>query len=260
MSERTAVITGAADGIGWAMAQVFAEAGYRVALADIDLDKARGRAAQLGEAHLALPVDVSDEQAVVALAAKVGEAFGHVDALVNNAGISDSHLPTLEQDVGHFQRVVDIHLKGTFLMCREFGRLMTASRQGAIVNISSIAGLGGMPRRNGYGAAKAGIVALTRSLACEWARHGVRVNAIAPGYVATGLVKGLVEAGKIDIGKIERRVPLGRLAEPEDIARSALFLVSPAAAYITGTVLSVDGGWHAFGDFGDASNPEELEA
>ncbi|TWG99504.1 NAD(P)-dependent dehydrogenase (short-subunit alcohol dehydrogenase family) [Mesorhizobium sp. J18] len=259
MSERIAVITGAADGIGWAMAQVFAEAGYRVALADLDLENAKERAAGLGYGHQALPVDVSDEQAVVALAAKVGETFGHVDALVNNAGISDSHLPTLEQDVGQFQRVMDVHLKGTFLMCREFGRLMTARQQGAIVNISSIAGLGGMPRRNGYGAAKAGIVALTRSLACEWARYGVRVNAIAPGYVATGLVRSLAEAGKIDIGKIERRVPLGRLAEPEDIALSAFFLVSPAAAYITGTVLSVDGGWHAFGDFGDASLGKERQ-
>jgi NAD(P)-dependent dehydrogenase (short-subunit alcohol dehydrogenase family) len=123
----------------------------------------------------------------------------------------------------------------------------------AIVNIASIAGLGGLPRRNGYGAAKAGIVAMTRSMACEWAASGVRVNAVAPGYVETALVRKLADEGFVDEARTRRRIPMGRLARPEEIAAAILFLCSPAASYITGTVLSVDGGWMAFADAGDAS-------
>ncbi len=252
MSERSVVITGAANGIGWAMAQAFAGAGYRVAIADIDRAAAEERAGSLGDRHLALRLDVANEDEVAA-AAHVEQTFGGIDVLVNNAGIGDSHLPTLEQTSDHFQKVVDIHLRGTFLMCREFGRLMAAQGGGAIVNVSSITALGGMPRRNAYGAAKAGIIALTRNLACEWAASGVRVNAIAPGYTATDLLRVLAEAGKIDMAAIRRRIPLGRLADPAEIAKAALFLASPDASYVTGATLSVDGGWAAFGDFGDAN-------
>jgi NAD(P)-dependent dehydrogenase (short-subunit alcohol dehydrogenase family) len=128
---------------------------------------------------------------------------------------------------------------------------MLAQRSGAIVNLGSIAGLAGIPARNAYGAAKAGIVAMTRSLACEWARDGVRVNAVAPGYVATELVETLKRNGQMNLQAIERRTPMGRLAQPDEIARAISFLASDAASYITGTVLSVDGGWHAYGAAGD---------
>jgi NAD(P)-dependent dehydrogenase (short-subunit alcohol dehydrogenase family) len=254
MGEKPGVlVTGAADGIGWATAELFAARGWRVAIADIDEDAARRRANELGEGHLGLGVDVADEAAVVACAETMRERFGGCDALVNNAGIGDTHLPTLEQKLADFRRVVDVHLQGTYLMSREIGRLMVAAGAGAIVNTSSIAGLGGMARRNAYGAAKAGIVSLTRAMACEWARHGVRVNAVAPGYVGTHLVRQLASAGRIDIAGIRKRVPMGRLGEPKDIAEAVVFLASPAASFITGAVLSVDGGWTAFGDFGDAS-------
>jgi NAD(P)-dependent dehydrogenase (short-subunit alcohol dehydrogenase family) len=130
---------------------------------------------------------------------------------------------------------------------------MMAQGGGAILNLASIAGLTGLPKRNAYGAAKAGIIAMTRNMACEWARYGIRVNALAPGFVSTALVQKLEAAGRIDRARLERRIPMGRLAEPAEIAETAWFLCSPAATYVTGSVLSVDGGWHAFGDAGDAS-------
>ncbi|MBP2232578.1 NAD(P)-dependent dehydrogenase (short-subunit alcohol dehydrogenase family) [Azospirillum agricola] len=254
------LITGAADGIGWAMARRFAGGGHRVVLADIDHDKAAARAAALnggtdgsaGGGHIAVAADVAKEADVVAMVAAVTDRWGRLDVLVNNAGIGDSHLPTLDQGVEAFDRLLRIHLTGGFLAAREAGRIMVRQGCGAIVNVSSIAGLGGLPRRNAYGAAKAGIVAMTRSLACEWADCGIRVNAIAPGYVGTDLVQRLEQAGRIDMDRLKRRIPMGRLGRPEEIAEAAWFLASPQAGYITGSVLSVDGGWHAFADAGDA--------
>lgn len=248
----TAIITGAAEGIGWALARRFAAAGCRVALADIAGERAEARAAELGSGHLGLACDVSDEASVRAAVAATAAALGPIEILVNNAGIGDTHLPTFEQDIGQFERVLKIHLGGTFLMSREVARLMT-DRGGAILNISSIAGLGGLPRRNAYGAAKAGIAQMTKNLACEWAGLGIRVNALAPGYTGTALVRRLEAAGRIDRAKLERRIPMGRLAEPEEIAEAGWFLCSPAASYVTGAILSVDGGWQAFSDAGDAS-------
>jgi NAD(P)-dependent dehydrogenase (short-subunit alcohol dehydrogenase family) len=253
MRDQTAIITGAADGIGWAMAQGFAEAGYRVLIADLDGDKAASRAAELGAAHAGAAVDVTRDSDVTALAELADARFGRCDVLVNNAGIADRHLPTLEQDMEHFGRVLDVHLKGTFMMSRAIGARMIAAGSGAIVNIGSIAGVSGMPRRNAYGAAKAGIVSMTRAMACEWAGQGLRVNAIIPGYVETALVRALIAEGKIDADRLRRRIPMGHLAQPGDIAAAALFLVSGQARYITGTTLTVDGGWSAFGDSGDAS-------
>jgi NAD(P)-dependent dehydrogenase (short-subunit alcohol dehydrogenase family) len=253
MQDQTAIITGAADGIGWAMAQGFAEAGYRVLIADLDGDKASSRAGELGAAHVGAAVDVTRDSDVTALAELADARFGRCDVLVNNAGIADRHLPTLEQDMEHFGRVLDVHLKGTFMMSRAIGARMIAAGSGAIVNIGSIAGVSGMPRRNAYGAAKAGIVSMTRAMACEWAGQGLRVNAIIPGYVETALVRALIAEGKIDADRLRRRIPMGHLAQPGDIAAAALFLVSGQARYITGTTLTVDGGWSAFGDSGDAS-------
>ncbi|OLL30816.1 short-chain dehydrogenase [Burkholderia sp. SRS-W-2-2016] len=252
---RVAIVTGAANGIGWACARRFAQDGFSVVLADLDGRRAAERAAELADsqtdapagAHLGIGADVASEADVRALIDSCVERYGRLDVLVNNAGNADQPHPTVEQNVDAFDRLLGIHVRGTFLMCREAGRVMLAQRRGAIVNLGSIAGLAGIPARNAYGAAKAGIVAMTRSLACEWARDGIRVNAVAPGYVATELVETLQRNGQMNLQKIEQRTPMGRLARPDEIANAIAFLASDAASYVTGSVLSVDGGWHAFG-------------
>lgn len=251
-----AAVTGAGDGIGWATATAFARSGHAVCLIDIDATKAAERARELGSGHLALGCDVANEADVKGVFAKIGTQFGRLDVLVNNAGIGSPHLPTTAQTLESFEKVLRIHLGGSFLCAREAHPLLKAGRHGAIVNISSIAGITGLPRRNAYGAAKAGIAMMTKSLACEWAADGIRVNAIAPGFVATALVKKLEADGFVDAPRLRRRIPMGRLADPAEIAEAIQFLASRAASYITGTVLSVDGGWAAFGDAGDASSAD----
>ena len=251
-SAKAVLVTGGADGIGWAIARRFAGEGYRVAIADLRGDAAVARARELGEGHIAITADMADEGQVVSMVAKAQAAFGRIDVLVNNAGIADSIEPTTQQSADHFRKLLDIHLTGSFVASRDVAKLMASQGGGAIVNLSSMAGLIGLPRRNAYSAAKAGLAAMTRAMAAEWGRRGIRVNSIAPGYVATDLVQRLSQEGKLDTGAIERRTPLGRLAKPEEIADAAFFLASPQASFITGIVLTVDGGWVAFGLAGDA--------
>ena len=216
-------------------------------IADLNGEAAARRAAELGATHLGVACDVSAEASVVALMTEVRERYGRLDALVNNAGIGEQSVMTLEQSVEAFDRILSVHLRGTFLASREAARIFVAQGSGAVVNIGSIAGLGGHPGRNAYGAAKAGIASMTQALASEWARDGIRVNAVAPGYVLTELVKALVAKGALNLADIEANTPMGRTAEPAEIAEAIAFLVSPRASFITGVVLPVDGGWQAFG-------------
>ncbi len=247
-----AIVTGAADGIGWATAQRLAADGYHVALLDLRAEAAQARAAELGAPHLALDCDVTSDASVQAAVAEVLARFGRIDALVNNAGIGDQSEATVEQNTQAFDRVLAVHLRGTFLMSQSVARVMLQAdreygQRGAIVNLGSIASSIGLPSRNAYCAAKAGVLGMTRAMASEWARAGIRVNAVAPGYVRTELVLALERQGALDAAGIAHRTPLGRMAEPAEIAEAIAFLASPKASYITGAVLPVDGGWTAFG-------------
>jgi NAD(P)-dependent dehydrogenase (short-subunit alcohol dehydrogenase family) len=248
-----ALVTGAADGIGWATAQCLATSGWHVALLDLNGELAKERASFLGEGHTGWACDVTSIEDVKSCVTEIKATYGSIDALVNNAGIADQTVPTLVQDIDAFDRVLAVHLRGTFLMSQQVIACMTEQSRnaegvrGAIVNIGSIASTGGIPGRNAYCAAKAGVLGMTRALASEWARRGIRVNAVAPGYVKTSLVQKLTEQGAIDGVSIARRTPMGRMAETYEIANAISFLISPQASYITGVVLPVDGGWAALG-------------
>ncbi|MDI1239984.1 MAG: glucose 1-dehydrogenase [Polaromonas sp.] len=245
--ESVAVITGAGDGIGWSVAQRLAQDFTHIVIADVRAEAARKRAAELGAEHWGQGCDVTSESDVVALIRQVKERFGRIDALVNNAGIGEQAEMTLEQTVAAFDRILAVHVRGTFLASREAGRIFVEQQSGVIVNLSSIAGHQGHPGRNAYGAAKAGISSLTEAMASEWARDGIRVNAVAPGYVLTELVKELVAKGALNLNDIEQNTPMGRTAQPQEIAEVIAFLASDRASYITGVTLAVDGGWMAFG-------------
>ena len=248
-----AIVTGAAEGIGWATAQQLAQAGWTVALFDMNGPRVAERASALGAQHSGWACDVTNADEVKARVHDVVAQHGRIDGLVNNAGIADQTAPTLQQDIQAFDQVLAVHLRGAFLMSQQVIAQMVQQprdahgNRGALVNIGSIASFGGIPGRNAYCAAKAGVLGMTRALATEWARQGIRVNAVAPGYVKTALVASLVDRGAIDAQAIARRTPMGRMAAPEEIAQVIAFLASPMASYITGAVLPVDGGWTALG-------------
>ena len=252
LAGRVALITGAGSGLGLATARAFAAAGARIAINDLKPETATAAAASLGPQHIGLGGDVSNEADVTALVDGVMAACGRIDILVNNAGLPDSLTPTVDQTLQHWQRLIDVHLTGTYLVSKTVAPHMIGAGGGVILNVSSIAGVLGLPVRTAYSAAKAGISMMTRVLGCEWAPHGIRVNAVAPGYIWTPMLESLSSAGKVDLDRIKRRTPMGRLGTPEDIAKVMLFLASDAAGFVTATVLPVDGGYCAFGAPSDA--------
>jgi NAD(P)-dependent dehydrogenase (short-subunit alcohol dehydrogenase family) len=253
------LITGGASGIGWAGAQAFAARGARVAIADLKAEVAEAKAAELvasglGNGHIGLGGDVSDEDVVDRMVSMVVEKLGQLDVAVSCAGMPDVFAPTLEQSGAQFSRMLDVHLGGTFLVAKRAAAEMIPRGRGAIINISSIAGTHALPMRNGYTAAKHGVIGLTKALGSEWGQSGVRVNAIAPGYIHTPFIARLMEEGKLDGDMLRRRTPMGVLLPPEAIANAMIFLASPLAAMVTATVLTVDGGYTAFGGAGDAAS------
>lgn len=250
LSGRKALVTGGASGIGEATAKLLVELGASVAIADLNRDALPDAMKRIG-ADASTTGDVAGAADAERMVSEAAQALGGLDLVFNSAGIGDDLVPVHEQEPDRWQRVVDVNLRGTYLICRAAGRLMLREKRGAIVNVSSIVGLDGFPGRSAYGVAKAGIIHLTKTLACEWGPAGIRVNAIAPAYTLTPMVQSLLDRKIFDPSLIERRTPLGRLAFSEEMARAAAFLLSDWASYITGTVLPVDGGWSAYGAAGD---------
>jgi NAD(P)-dependent dehydrogenase (short-subunit alcohol dehydrogenase family) len=250
LAGKVALVTGASRGIGKACALALAEAGADVVCAATTAANAEPVAEQvraLGRRALAAAAEVQDAAQVGALFDAAEGALGGVDILVNNAGISVPQL-ILEMDETTWDRVVDTNLKGVFLCAQRAARGMQArGAGGAIVNIGSLAGENAFPMRANYCASKAGVHHLTRVMAIEWARLGIRVNCVAPGYVLTELVQELHAQGRLQISALEARTPQGRLGTPRDIADAVVYLAGDGAAYVTGSVLLVDGGWHAYG-------------
>lgn len=239
LAGQTALVTGGSRGIGLAISQALAEDGARVAIADIDAEGAASAAAQLaGAGHAGYSCDVGDARQCRATVAAATKAQGIVTILINNAGITrDSLLLRMKEE--DWDRVMEVNLKGAFNMTRAVSRGMMKRRSGSIVNISSVIGMMGNAGQANYAASKAGLVGLTKSVARELAKRGVRCNAIAPGYIATEMTAGLDER---TTGELGARIPMGRLGTPSDVADVARFLAGPQARYITGQVLAVDGG------------------
>jgi 2-deoxy-D-gluconate 3-dehydrogenase len=245
---RSAMVTGGGRGIGRAVALGLSEAGAKLAVADIDLAAAEDTASAIreqgGEA-IAVALDVADEAAVEAGIKKTALTHGGIDVLVNNAGTAIRR-PSVELALADWDKVVRVNMTGLFLCARAAARLMIAGRGGSIVNMASIMGLsgGGLYPNISYQATKGAVVNMTRALALEWARSGIRVNAVAPTWVRTDFIKGLLTQPEL-IARIEAMTPLGRLAEPSDVVGAVLFLASPASAMVTGHTLPVDGGFLA---------------
>ena len=242
-----AVVTGASKGIGEAVARALAEAGARIAVTSRDPVATAAVAASLGEGHLGIAMDVRSTSSVDTAAAAIGARLGTPTILVNNAGVNRIGAAELLSD-DDWELVIDVDLTGVYRCCRAFGGLMLTARRGSIVNVASITGaIVGMPGRAPYGAAKAGVVGLTRVLAVEWADRGVRVNAVLPGPVRTSMVDHAIESGFIDEQELVDRSPSGRIAEPEDIAGAVVSLCDPRGAFVTGQAIAVDGGYATYG-------------
>ncbi|HXG04276.1 MAG TPA: glucose 1-dehydrogenase [Candidatus Binatia bacterium] len=245
LAGRTALVTGSTKGIGLAIARAFAREGARVAINARRAEDCDGVAKAVG--GVAVPADLSRPDEVRRLAREATAALGGtVDILVNNAG-QPRVAPAAELAEADYRTTLELNLNAAFLLSQEIGRGMLGRRRGVIINVSSINGTVPFPQRLAYCVSKAGLNMLTRVMAIEWAASGVRVNAIAPGYVETEIVKGLSARGILDRAVLARRTPLGRLGDPDEIAAVAVFLASDEASYITGEVVTADGGWSAYG-------------
>jgi len=238
---KTALVTGSARGIGREIAKVLCRDGFSVMLSDINaegLETTKREFASCGCSVSAFPADISNAQDAEKLVEETVNAFGRLDVLVNNAGITkDGLIPRMTEDM--WDVVLKVNLKGTFLMSRAAGKVMLKQKSGAIINISSVIGLMGNAGQANYAASKAGIIAFTKSFAKEFGRRGIRANAIAPGFIKSDMTDVLPDKVK---EQMLSQIPLGRFGFQEDVAHAVSFLASERSSYITGQVITVDGG------------------
>ncbi len=241
LAGKTAVVTGAASGIGAAITRAFADSGARVAILDLNIDAAKAGADELrGEAQ-AFACDVTNVESITTAVSDVTDTFGGIDILVNSAGIVDL-APVEELSSTAWSRTIDVNLTGSFLMAQAVGRTMiTAGKGGRIINLASQAGSVAIEGHVAYCASKFGIIGVTKTMALEWGSHGITVNSISPTVVLTELGKKAWDGPKGEAMKTQ--IPTGRFAEPEEIAAAAVFLASDAAAMINGADLMIDGGY-----------------
>ena len=247
MSGRTAIVTGGSVGLGRQMAEALAEQGANVVLCARKKERCAQAAEEiqrLGAQTMALGCDVRNPAEVQAVVDATLSAFGRIDILINNAGTSWG-APIEEMRLEHWNKVIETNLTGTFLFCQAAGKVMVAQRRGKIINITSVAGLGGSPpefQAIGYHASKGGVIVLTKDLACKWGMHNIQVNAIAPGWFPTSMSQVLIERNK---EALLSRIPLQRFGSDHDLKGAAVFLASDASDFVTGHVLVVDGGQSA---------------
>ena len=249
LNNKVAIITGASKGIGKGIAIAYAKEGATVILASRSMDLLSAIADSInnnGGQALAMKVDVRRSESIQAVVDTAVEKFGRLDIMVNNAGISMAH-PSEELAPEDWVRAVETDLSGVFYGCQSAGRQMMIQGGGCIINITSVYGIVAAPLRAAYCSSKAAANMLTKVLASEWAAKKIRVNAIAPGYIRTELVMGLVERGIMPVDAIEKRTPQGRMGEVTDVLGAALFLASEEASFVTGSILTIDGGWTAYG-------------
>jgi NAD(P)-dependent dehydrogenase (short-subunit alcohol dehydrogenase family) len=241
---KIAVITGAGRGIGASAGVQLLNSGHYVYFTDTVFERAQEFVESLTDFHgkaFALKLEVTNDASIDSAINQVGEKHGHINVLINNAGTTNQQ-PTQTTPSSEWDELIGIHLGGTFRCSRAAFPYLKAAGRSSIVNVSSIAGRFGMPIRASYCAAKAGIEGFTRSLATEWAEFGIRVNAVAPGWVLTELIKKDLVSGLVSEEKLSTRISMKRLAQPNEIAQVMFFLATEASSYMTGQVLNVDGG------------------
>ncbi len=249
LSGKVAAITGGASGIGAGTVRRFVEEGAKVLIADLDADRGAGLAADLGEATAFLRTDVSKEEDVAAMIAETTDRFGRIDVLFNNAGFGGALGPIESTTVADYDLTMDVLVKSVFLGMKHVAPVMKAQGSGSIISTASVAGLRSGYAPHLYSVAKAAVIHLTKTVALELGEHGIRVNAICPGFIATPLAAGRPDADESQIDQMRtggaRAQVLGRVGEPVDIANMALFLAGDESTWITGREFVVDGGFEA---------------